>query len=712
MDDRTAVYGLRAGRKYGDQRARVSATLLSTLSVALLISAVSYTGSATADIGPLTLPDNRAWEQVSPVEKAGNDVSEAGTMPSLDGNRLLYMSSGAFPGSQTALGANGVPYMAVRGPSGWATEAMTPFGGAGSLGEIGYMGFTPTLSKGVLRWKEDELTGTVDPEAPFGVNFLNIYMRDTASGSFQLLNGTLDQIDSGGFVWGTPNFDKLAIDSPRALTTEASASVCGSGQSAHCAYEWEGGELRLASILPNGEPAQGSVGNSPFEGNFEHALSNDGRRLFFTSPSTGSSRRLYARENAETTTLVSGSERTSPGGVNGRDISFQDAEAAHGNRVIFTTENSLLDADTNESNDLYMYDFTAPEGDRLTLVSVDENPSDPDGAAVDPGLRGGLSNAGGLVGASEDLRRIYFVADNQIVAGEPEGPGPKLYLWEDTGGGPEVTYIGTLRDAEPPESYRDQFDWSAPSNQPRGVKRTARVSADGRYLVLPSFAGLTEDAVDGHNEVYRYDAVAKSLACASCAADAFPASGETNLFESLFSTYPINHLPNNVTESGQVFFETTRGLLPRDSNGKMDVYEWENGHLHLISSGTGAADSFFLDATPSGSDVFFATRDRLVGWDDDENYDAYDARVNGGLPEPPPPTPPCEGDSCQPPPVLPGEVSLGSESFEGPGDAKPRRAHKRCSAGRMRRKGRCVGKRVHRKKHAGHRHDTHPSRHR
>ena len=52
-----------------------------------------------------------------------------------------------------------------------------------------------------------------------------------------------------------------------------------------------------------------------------------------------------------------------------------------------------------------------------------------------------------------------------------------------------------------------------------------------------------------------------------------------------------------------------------------DVYEYENGQPRLLSSGTSDSDSMFFDATPSGSDVFFATSEQLVPQDTDTAAD-------------------------------------------------------------------------------------------
>ena len=117
-------------------------------------------------------------------------------------------------------------------------------------------------------------------------------------------------------------------------------------------------------------------------------------------------------------------------------------------------------------------------------------------------------------------------------------------------------------------------------------------------------------------------------------------------------------------DGSRLFFQATDALVPRDTNGRQDVYQWEapapgrcaptdpryvpaaGGCVSLISSGQSSRAVEFLDASPDGHDVFFATLASLLG-PDYGLVDVYDARVGGGFPEPQPPAPECEGEACQ-----------------------------------------------------------------
>lgn len=642
-----------------------------------------------------SLSDCRAYEMVSPVQKDDSDINPAPAMAAVDGSRLFFVSRGSFAGQPTSLAVETTAYLATRGSTGWTTQGISLPNGEFSFVSDGYQGFDPDLSKGIINWIELSRFGTYDPSAKPGDN---AYMRDTETGAFELLNGTLSSMSNDeGFMWGSSDFGKLALTTRSPVV---SGTPCDS-RGPFCAWEWDHGTLKLASVLPNGEPTNGVVGGStgePFICNFEHAMSDDGARLFFTAG--GETGQLYARENGTTTSLISGSERTLPGGATGFGAHFQSAEAAHGNRVLFTTRNSLVNADTDETDDLYMYDYTKPAGHRLTLVSEDHNPEAPEGAAVNGASIVPSSECGGVAGTAEDLRRVYFVANNQIVQGAPTAPGPKLYVWDDTGASPRVAYVATLKAS-------DEFDWIAPAVSVRnqGIPRSSRWSRDGRYIAFFSTASLTGFENEGERELYRYDAVSGSLDCVTCNPEAVPVHGEISFGEQS-GIKPVNHMPQNVSDSGQVFFQTTRGLTLHDSNGQGDVYEYD-GELHLISKGTGDSSSLFVDAAPTGSDVFFATRDRLAGWDKDGFYDVYDARVDGGLPEPPSTLPPCEGEACLAAAALPNDATPASATFNGAGDLSAAKAVPRCKAGQARMRGVCPKKkRARHKKHRRHHRPT------
>ena len=86
--------------------------------------------------------------------------------------------------------------------------------------------------------------------------------------------------------------------------------------------------------------------------------------------------------------------------------------------------------------------------------------------------------------------------------------------------------------------------------------------------------------------------------------------------------------PHFYAEDGRrVFFDTPDQLVTTDTNTTRDVYEWEDGKIHMISRGRGSDPSWLIDNSSSGDDVFFATADALDPRDTDGGYDVYDAHV-------------------------------------------------------------------------------------
>ncbi len=232
------------------------------------------------------------------------------------------------------------------------------------------------------------------------------------------------------------------------------------------------------------------------------------------------------------------------------------------------------------------------------------------------------------------------------------------------------------------------------------------------------------DAVSGQRdeEVFLYDATANRLACASCnptgarpvgvldpgvsnallqvdnigAWGQLGGGGEHTLAGSLVGwndMYDVaSYEPRYVMDSGRLFFNSPDALVPQDTNGLEDVYEYEppgvgscarentdfsevsGGCVDLISSGQASEESAFMDASEGGNDVFFTTNAKLVIEDYDNASDMYDAHVcTSAAPcraEPVSPPECTSGDSCKaapsPQPAIFGATP--SATFSGVGN--------------------------------------------
>jgi len=326
-----------------------------------------------------------------------------------------------------------------------------------------------------------------------------------------------------------------------------------------------------------------------------------------------------------------------------------------------------------------------------------------------------------VIGASVGGDYVYFAALGQLIDGEPEfGTGAGLYVWHEGA----LSYIGWLTVPSDAVLNTPATPWISV-----GATKTSRVSPDGRFLL---FMSHTDDGLRGRGgfpgadhgntcdydqgsgpcrELYLFDAKTGALECASCNAGAAAAGDALLMHRSNSGGSPsTNHLSHALSDDGQyVFFATRDALVSQDVNGKLDVYEYDasSGTQRLLSSGTSPSDSFLMDASSSGHDVFFLTRDRLVGWDVDTNYDVYDARSDGGMPEPAELRGECVGDACQGPPSPPPAADTNaSTALRGAGDVvpklRPRHRPRRCRHAAARRlvrgKRKCV--RTHKRRHA------------
>ena len=371
------------------------------------------------------------------------------------------------------------------------------------------------------------------------------------------------------------------------------------------------------------------------------------------------------------------------------------------------------EASPNPGNDLYRY---RPQGEVLEDVTGD-GPS-PNGAEVK-----------GVLGASEDAKRVYFAANGDLDGGGEAQAGDckglffafvgkcSLYLAEETSPGTWSTNFIAPLDASGGCEESDAADWLGKGGKVSAdcrPQRTALVSADGGVLLFRSQEQLSEYDNEGNSELYRYDAEADQLSCVSCNPTGESAAGPVRLGSIGLTAvdparFPAFVLSRNLSTDGKrAFFETPDPLVIGDTNGKggcdlegssflllpscQDVYEWEaegtgsceedvqgGGCLYLLSTGTSPNSSFFADASLSGDDAFIATRSKLVGQDQDKLQDIYDTRVGGGLPaQNKPPVPECESlDGCHGPQSPQPATQSPATANAGPGNVKhPRKAPK------------------------------------
>ncbi len=682
------------------------------------------------------LPDCRAYELVSPLDKAGGDVQVRLNLAiyqarmdqsSLSGNGLAYSSYRAFAGAQS--GPFSSQYLAHRNPSsGWGTEAISPpQEGPAFLSSLipvdnAFRAFSPELTTSWLLTDTEPLLG------PGGIpGHPNLYRRDSGAGTYGGCTSAVPQLepesDHPPQLQGISADQSLAVfRTENKLTEDASTQRRGGPESKGiyqlyaCSFgSGEGAEaaqLHLISVLPNGtasnlENTAGGPANQGFQfdqgrtATLENAVSIDGSKAYWTASEGNDASlpgALYLRLNPAAEPTASGKcTEEEPEGACTLLVASGKARfwtaADDGSIAIF----GKLEGKSAEES-LFEYDL---ESQSAQLIA---------------------HKAFGVLGASDNATKVYFLSEEDLGGAAVEGQ-PNLYLHE-AGEGTD-TFIATLSDKDRVPGDLDAYP--TPAN-PEPVWHGSRVSPDGQTVAFMSTSAALAQEVAGYDntdqgsgepaaEIYRY-ATGKGLVCISCnRSGARPRGREIkNKSRSASPSFYAASLlppwenslyaPRVLSEDGKrIFFESFEPLVSQDTNGKADVYQWEQagsgdceegdssyveasgGCVSLISSGKSSTDSQFVDASSDGHDVFIRTAASLVGWDPGQT-DIYDARVQGGFPEPQGIPSGCEGEACQGPASPPDDATPASSSFQGAGNvsepvakkkkhAKKQRKHKR-----------------------------------
>jgi len=681
----------------------------------------TFTTGETAALGSQGLPDDRAFEMVTPPENEDANVYvplgiDAGNSEGITTGRRLFQvaadgSAVAYEGDATSGGGDGESGSGIGSQflakhlanGGWSTHSIQP----GGVFHTFYQGFSSDLSVGVIRsGTPAEPKGLPLSEEALGDGYGVLYARATNGSAYQPLFtkavlpnrpvrgsqafGDNDVYELGRaeneliFAGGSAGFGDLFFEANDALLggngvleTELENDVKGEiakDENKNYLYDSIGGHLSLVDVSPEGKVVSGATfGGPPLsrpESNppaFGGAISADGDRVYWSSLEGGSRPTgLYLRVNP--------GEPQSPV-VNGRCSVSGDActvlvssgeaqywaSAADG-RYAFYTEGEGL------------YHFNAEPAVNQVSREVLAGPSD-----------GVL----GVLGVSSDGEGVYFVAKGVLAGASSEGSKPvegepNLYLWH---AGAAPIFIGTLSGEDGGEVQPFYSDFSNSSDeyfgdwQPGLGSRTSRVTGSGGSVVFMSSQSLEVSGYPhgyptaGNDEVYVYEAESNSLFCASCGSTREGASGYLPI------SWDDSYMPQWISEDGdRVFFDSSSALVAQATDGKQNVYEWERegsgtcttgsgvngGCVFLLSGGTSESASWLIGASEAGDDVFLATRAQLVPEDQNEAFDLYDVRVDGVKPITPPQ---CTGSGCQgvpsPPPTF---ATPPSVTFDGVGN--------------------------------------------
>ena len=670
------------------------------------------------------LPDCRAYEMVSPVAKNGANIRSglAGAgdpggyvQAAADGERIAYAATFASFAGQPNSGTYNQYLAARQAGVGWSNQGIRPPVAGLAVLIREFMAFSPDLCSA---WMYVHQTTPPSPDAPDGYpSLIRRQNCGAGAGGLESLVHSPPPLPPGTLYVDDNSVQGFSADSSHAFFT-ARAKLnddAAEGTKAQIYdYDRTGGPLALVSVLPGGEAAasDSAVGGGPV-GNLERAVSSDGSRVYWTASAFNGEGTIYLRLHPEQG-IVSGEcgkkgTKACTVPVSNTAISRYWTASADGSKALYGKGSPGA-----SDEDLYEFDLgryeAGEEASRLIAHHVL-----------------------GVAGASADLSRVYFVSTDALLGAGQNSEGDEaqagqanLYLAE--GGG--FSFIATLvaGDVGASEPGAEAVPYIVTSQGP--YQRATRVSPDGARIAFNSRAPLSDYDNTGEEgkpavEVYTYAAGGKLL-CVSCSPSGARPSSTPEMrlpYAGLAQRSPTKvpaaawiptwehalHASNVLSEGGgRLFFNSNDALLPRDTNGAQDVYEWEapgvgrcntedpsyfsqnGGCLYLISSGESSEESEFWEASPDGRDVFFNTPSSLLP-QDPGSIDLYDARVNGGFPQPAE-NPPCEGESCQSPPSAPNDPTPASAAFRGAGNLAPKTARKSCRKGKVKRRGRCVNR--------------------
>jgi hypothetical protein len=637
-----------------------------------------------------TLPDCRAYEQVTPTYKQGIGLgSESGrfefgaefTAFADDGQAVAYGSQGNFSNNGQSIGQSA--YVAKRTPNGWTSLAAQP-----PMSE--YYGI-PSRAPNLARTPDLEtalFTAHRPTEPP---NTTRFYLRNI-DGTVTEIGPAVPLADPPGS--GGATFAGASEDLSDVTFFEAAGEVNFPGD------QHTGGNSLLEYVGTEGhDPQVVSVNNEGNEidlcgvGRFS-VISREGHTIAFEQEACeGRAKGVYARIGGETTVHLSHSQCTRTSGDAGgacnepSDASIAGA-STNGSITYFTTNQQLVNSDIDQGRDLYACILpagaVAPQGDVNSCPDLE--PVSVTGTAAGANVQEVYGTTAGsdfyeVIHVSRDGSHVEFTATGVLTGTSTNEDGQQavegaenMYVFNrDAPAGARIKFVGDLCSGSGMSaSAADPLcPQSASANDAVVFKQGpfVQMTANGHYLLFTTYARFTSGDTDDGQDVYRYDTETGSLTRISLGQHGYADNGNATNANAWIEQEESAAPRLSMSENGErVFFTTPEALVPQDANRGNDVYEWDNGQVYLISDGVAPAGSVLWTVPPSGNDVLFSTASQLTWQDGDTAWDVYDARVDGGFPVPATAAS-CNGEACQgSPPTAGAPSSPGSLTLTGAGN--------------------------------------------
>jgi hypothetical protein len=570
------------------------------------------------------LPDCRAYELVTPVDKGGSQEpfeynSEIGApIPDVhageDGAHIVLEGSTVHWGS--GVGAGDSPYFFSRvAGRGWTmtSGAPQPASGIASLlpqvysGDLSQWAFesryapSPATQSEKVEYEVGPPGGPYTTVASLPRTETGAWVATSASGSKMVFETSDHSLlgKSTGTRSGDDLYEYTAQGGLRQLNVsgESATTICSGG-----AAVVQGREANNGGEYGGGSQLTGTVTNL-------NTVSSDGSRVFFYAGSPScSGGDLYVR--------VDGSQTF--------DIGPYNFIGGNEQGTVLLLENS--------SGELFGYDSETgklePQADtekamlgELGFLGIPYQ-AEPRGGEAFFHPRYTYWSSG-----REDETRGF----TRNLQGEPSnGKNGQVYRYDNVEHLVECVSCASSYDPEPKQPAFLQSAFGQSLLSPYPLLRTT--SADGRYAFFTTPSALLPQDIDG---------------------------------EAAINSEPI--------ETGE--HHDVKGTTSVSS----DIYEWRaagvdscehaQGCLSLITDGRGGYLNILLGSAEEGREVFIYTRSKLVSQDVDTAGDIYAVRVDGGFAPPSPRPTECEGDACSTPPPAPNDATPSSLTFNGMGNA-------------------------------------------